>query len=104
MVSQQAINKATLIIDRLSEIFGIDYLASDFYAGITNNVDRRLKEHNAAGYYIDCGTYDCACEVETLLANEGFNVGACPANGGTEDSKYVYVYQITASTIQDTNA
>lgn len=104
MASQKAIQLATKIINGLKNHYEIDYLPSDFYAGITNNVARRMKEHNAEGYYIDCYTYECACEVESLLAREGFKVGKRAANGGADDSRFVYVYCITPLTIEDTNA
>lgn len=76
---------------------------SDFYIGITNNIERRLfEEHNVNkenDWWIwrkalDKGT---AQEVEEYYLAKGMegNTG-----GGNKDTVYVYCYEITENTIQ----
>lgn len=74
---------------------------SDFYIGITNDVNRRLfTEHNvdkdnAWWIYRDAIDKTTAQAVEEYYLSKGMegNTG-----GGTEDSTYVYCYQISSST------
>lgn len=74
---------------------------SDFYIGITNDVHRRLfTEHNvdkanAWWIYRDAIDKATALAVENYYLNKGMegNTG-----GGTDDSTYVYCYQISGST------
>lgn len=67
---------------------------SSFYAGITNDPDRREDEHNAnfIGLVL-CKSEDDAKLLETMLDDAGFDTGARPANGGNKDTKYVYLYK-----------
>ena len=61
---------------------------SDFYIGITNDVNRRLfTEHNV--------DRDNAQAVEEHYLGQGMNGDT---GGGTDDSTYVYCYQISNST------
>ena len=74
---------------------------SDFYIGITNDVERRLfGEHNVAKNHswriyrtaIDKAT---AQTVEEHFLSKGMKGDT---GGGTEDTIYVYCYEITNST------
>ncbi len=74
---------------------------SDFYIGITNDVNRRLfTEHNVDKdnswwIYIDAIDKATAQAVEEYYLSKGMkgNTG-----GGTDDSTCVYCYQISSST------
>ncbi len=74
---------------------------SDFYIGITNDVNRRLfTEHNvdrdnAWWIYIDAIDKATAQAVEEHYFGQGMNGDT---GGGTDDSTYVYCYQISNST------
>lgn len=74
---------------------------SDFYVGITNDIERRLfVEHNVKKdnhWYIYQAAIDKseAQTVEEYFINKGMKGDT---GGGTDDSIYVYCYEITAST------
>ncbi|MBQ0090644.1 MAG: hypothetical protein KBT27_15065 [Prevotellaceae bacterium] len=72
---------------------------SSFYAGITNDPDRREDEHNAnfIGLVL-CQSEKDAKELEKMLDEAGFDTGARPANGGNKDTKYVYLYKKSYTT------
>lgn len=82
-----------------SKCSGGDY--SDYYVGITNDVDRRLKEHNASidFCHVWCEANDTteARAAEQALINKGMDGGE---GGGDKRSFFVYCYQITDYTIQ----
>lgn len=92
-----------VIAERLNSIWLGKYAQADrkeFYCGITNDIERRLAEHNAQDWHVgevvalaDCGTADKAAEVEGLMREKGFDVGGSdnPGNGGVTDSTYVYL-------------
>ena len=74
---------------------------SDFYIGITNNVDRRLfGEHNVDKNYawwiyrtaVDKAT---AQVVEEYFLSKGMRG---ETGGGTDDTIYVYCYEVTNTT------
>lgn len=73
---------------------------SDFYIGITNDIERRLfgehkvsKEHGH-GWWIYCtaDTKAVAQAVEEYYLDKGMQGDT---GGGNEDTKYVYCYEIT---------
>lgn len=74
---------------------------SDFYVGITNDIDRRLYEHN-----ID--KKDCLRIMEAINKDEAEMAEATLIHsglqghqgGGTYDTNIVYCYQITKDTKQ----
>ena len=73
---------------------------SEFYVGITNDIERRLfNEHNVDNGYIYDEAYsdDVARKVEQYFLDKG-----CKGDtgGGSEDSTYVYSYKITRTTVQ----
>ena len=78
---------------------------SDFYVGITDDLNRRLSEHNITSG--DClrilraTNYDEAHMAESTLINVHQMTGN--VGGGNEDSVWVYCYEITDDTIESTN-
>lgn len=76
---------------------------SDFYVGITNYVDRRLfDEHNVQKegqwwIYRDAINKSTAQRVEEYYLNKGMKGDT---GGGTDDSTFVYCYEITRNTIE----
>lgn len=76
---------------------------SDFYIGITNDVERRLfGEHNVDeknGWWI----YSPADSKATAQAVEEYYLGKGMkgnTGGGNEDTTYVYCYEITNTTVE----
>lgn len=74
---------------------------SDYYVGITNDVERRLfTEHNVSkenAWWI----YREAVDKATAQAVEEYYLGKGmkgDTGGGTDDSVYVYCYEVTSST------
>lgn len=71
---------------------------SDFYVGITNDIERRLfEEHkvskeNAWWIYRVADTKAVAQAVEEYFLDKGMRGDT---GGGTEDTTYVYCYEIT---------
>lgn len=78
---------------------------SDFYVGITDDVNRRLGEHNITRK--DClrilraTNYDEAHMAESTLINVYKMTGK--VGGGNKDSVWVYCYEITDDTVESTN-
>lgn len=76
---------------------------SNFYVGITNDVQRRLfNEHNVSkerGWWIyrAADSKSIAQEVEEYFLDKGMEGDT---GGGTEDSVYVYCYEITSYTVE----
>ncbi len=73
---------------------------SDFYVGITNDIERRLfTEHNVDknDWWIYCSAINKieAQSVEEYFLEKGMKGDT---GGGTDDSTYVYCYEITPST------
>lgn len=78
-----------------------------FYAGIANDVDVRLKEHNAVEEELfreETGSEDIAAWAEGLLHDHGLAGGEKVRYRRKPKATAVYVYRITMTTIQDTNA
>ena len=65
---------------------------SDYYCGITDNLDRRAKEHNVDGYCLTMNliTFEAARVIEQKLSTLGFDCGNQIGNGN-ENSVYVYM-------------
>lgn len=76
---------------------------SEFYIGITNDVERRLfNEHNVSkngGWWIyrESDSKDIAQAVEEYFLDKGMKGDT---GGGTENSVYVYCYEITNNTME----
>ena len=88
------------IIDDINEHRRINpYPGHAWYVGITNNVPRRMDEHNVPhdGGWMNwpADTADIAADVEEACIRAGFQGGT---GGGREDSTEVYIYPITATT------
>lgn len=67
---------------------------SDFYCGITNDLERRAEEHHVENFLIcaKCSSFEVSSAAESLLAEKGFDCGEQSGNG-TENSVYIYMYQ-----------
>jgi len=65
----------------------------NYYCGITDDLDRRAKEHNAT--FIKTMTadrFESAQKLEQALHDAGFDTGKQVGNG-EEDSVYIYMYK-----------
>lgn len=74
-----------------------------YYAGITDNPQRRLGEHQvdpANGKYswAQCATDAISRDAERILHEIGYEGGT---GGGDELSVFVYAYKITPATCED---
>jgi len=94
------------IIERIKKACSVgqygDNDASDFFVGSTNNLERRLAEHNIDGY-IDSYIMDkkeYAQDILKQLEEVGFDIGAEPGNG-QDDSVNVYVYRKALFSLED---
>lgn len=76
----------------------------NYYCGITQeDVSDNLTRHHITRYLVayQCDNAEIAAEVETILGQNGFNIGdANGGNGGNEHSVVVYMYKITEETEQ----
>lgn len=76
---------------------------SDFYVGITNDVERRLfTEHNVQKddqwwIYRDAIDKSTVQRVEEYYLDKGMKGDT---GGGTDDSTFVYCYEITRNTVE----
>ena len=74
---------------------------SQYYCGMTNNPERRRKEHGALRLIdnLVCETKELARDFLSQLSDAGFDVDK-DIMSGQDDSKTVYVYKKTSLTIQ----
>lgn len=80
-------------------------LKSDLYCGITNELERRRKEHNVMQYIqtVKMDSFELAQEVEAIMHDAGFDTGKQLGNG-QENTVYVYLYRkIPGVTIENPN-
>mgnify|MGYP004654311923 FL=1 len=65
---------------------------SDYYCGITDDLNRRAKEHNVDGYCLTMNliTFEAARDIEQKHSSLGFDCGDQLGNGN-EKSVYVYM-------------
>ncbi len=98
MTIQETIN---WFISQYNQAKGFLDTPSDYYCGITNDLERRRIEHNISSYIatVTCNSFKIACEIEEGLHNTGFDTGEQLGNG-TEDSIYVYMYRKNNQTKQ----
>ena len=78
-----------------------DAKTSDYYCGITNDIQANKNRHNVKDYVVvcKCPNASIAAEVETLLGRDHFDIGERGGgNGGADDSVYVYMYKKTKDT------
>jgi len=67
---------------------------SRFYCGITNDLERRMGEHNATPLaWVKSNNAQAAIALEDKLGELGFDIGRNSGNGADEDSIYVYIYK-----------
>lgn len=96
------------IIAEIKRHFGFTFLSdySDFYVGITNDVERRLfTEHNVSekdDSWIWCQAMnkDTAQKVEEYFLSLGMKGDT---GGGTAESVIVYCYKITDTSVESTD-
>lgn len=81
---------------------------SDFYVGITNDINRRLfEEHNVSRenswwIYSPCDDEKTARKVEKHYLDMGMQ-GDTGGGTGKNDAKYVYCYLVTSYTVEKKN-
>lgn len=72
---------------------------SDYYCGITNNISAREDWHKTKFlYYLIADSVESANDLEQALDEAGFYCGNKSGNAHEEDSKFVYIYEITPYT------
>lgn len=74
----------------------------EWYAGVTNDPQRRLKEHavdpDEGDYtWVECTDADVAADAEAELHELGYQGGP---GGSQKDTVFVYVYEITDDTCE----
>lgn len=95
------------IITKIKEHFGLNVFSnySDYYVGITNDVNRRLfSEHNVSKEN-DCWVWCQAANKMTAQEVEQYFLGLGmdgDTGGGTEDTVIVYCYKITNTSVEST--
>ncbi len=69
-------------------------LKSDFYCGITKDLEERRRQHNVDHYVatVKMSSSELARQVETEMHNKGFDTGGQLGNG-KDKSVYVYLYR-----------
>lgn len=80
-------------------------LKSDLYCGITNDLERRCKEHNVAHciHTVKMDSFELAKQVEAIMHDAGFDTGKQLGNG-QEDTVHVYLYcKVPGVTIENPN-
>lgn len=75
---------------------------SDFYIGITNDIERRLKEHNVSKsntwwIYRTALDSDTARDVENYFLQQGMRGDN---SGGNNSSNIVYCYAVSSTTTE----
>ena len=73
----------------------------DYYCGVTNDLERRAKEHNTEFIKtMKADKFENAQELEQALCDAGFDTGDKTGNG-QEDSVYIYMYKkVSGKTIE----
>ena len=73
----------------------------NLYCGITNDIERRMKEHTDNDFQIEgnrifackCDNTEIAKEVERLMSIKNYDTGRNPKAGGCDDTVYVYLFK-----------
>ena len=98
---QATANSIAAAIDRHIRTYGGAYSA--WYVGVACDPnDRLLNGHNANGQsnaarYWDAGSEETARSIERFFIKKGCQGGA---GGGDSNTKYVYVYKVSSSTME----
>lgn len=86
-------------IQRFDEIFLLNggnttNSRNDFYCGITDDIERRQKEHCILKFltYTTCDSFETAKTLERKLHELGYDTGKQLGNGN-ENSIFVYIYK-----------
>ena len=84
----------------LMKSVGSSSYKGDYYCGIATEPENRFEDHERRHWkikriigVIDCGTSKRCCDVEELMADEGFDVGDAPRRGAGDDTRYVYLVE-----------
>lgn len=95
-------------IQEMVAMFNLKYLfhringdkKSDYYCGITKDIQQREKDHNTQFlYYVEMSNGDEAKRLEAALHDEGYDTGKQLGNGDN-DSIYVYIYRKSICTVE----
>ena len=74
---------------------------NNYYCGITDDLDRRSKEHNASFIKtMEADTFEGAKKLEKALDEAGFDAGDHVGNG-TEKSVFIYMYKKIAGVTKE---
>ena len=76
----------------------------DYYCGITNDPETRIRDHVSNDYngkkiediiVYQCDNVDISSKAETLMGNKGFDIGnpSHEGNGASQDSCYIYLFK-----------
>lgn len=66
----------------------------NFYCGITNDLNRRMGEHNAKPLvWVKARNQENAIMLEEALGEKGYDIGSVAGNGAADDSVIVYMYK-----------
>lgn len=75
--------------------------SSDWYVGITNDPDRREREHRNSDYpglehfaYLEVDSREVAHAIEHYICKRYKTINSCTIGGARSDSKYVYVFKV----------
>lgn len=71
---------------------GVNFNSRNYYCGITNDIHRREREHNANFLcYVRVNNVHMARSIEIAMKFYGYDTGRRSGNGGKPDSVYVYI-------------
>lgn len=92
MTLQEAVTKFQKAAAKDAAPYSVHY--SNYYCGITNDLDRRRGEHKTPAYLYTCTcpSFEIARKLEQMLHDAGFDTGEQVGNGN-EDSVNVYMYR-----------
>ena len=108
----KVLNAKGMTADQIADLLYVWFLGmfsgndtrNDFYCGITNAPETRIRDHVSNDYngkeinniiVYECDSVDISFEVEKLMGNKGFDIGNPPheGNGAAIDSCYIYLFK-----------
>ena len=93
-------NETSLIRELVNRMRSVRALPGQWYAGITADIEQRLKEHNVdprgVWYAVDAGSAAAARAIEKYFIERLGTRGG--SGGGSIFSRFFYVYLITPTT------